>query len=45
MYGSLIEKSVLLEECFADLLKRINIEVKKCKEANEIGGILELLAA
>lgn len=44
MYGSLIDKSAVLEESFANLLKRINIEIKKCKEANEIGGMLELLA-
>lgn len=43
MYGSLIDKSAVLEESFANLLKRINIEIKKCKEANEIGGMLELL--
>ncbi|KAK6457218.1 UTP15 C terminal-domain-containing protein [Scheffersomyces xylosifermentans] len=43
MYGSLIDSSVVLEECFANLLKRINIEIKKCREANEIGGMLELL--
>ena len=43
MYGTLIDKSAVLEESFANLLKRINIEIKKCKEANEIGGMLELL--
>ena len=43
MYGTLIDKSAVLEESFATLLKRINIEIKKCKEANEIGGMLELL--
>ncbi|KAK6197494.1 UTP15 C terminal-domain-containing protein [Scheffersomyces amazonensis] len=43
MYGSLIDKSVVLEECFSNLLKRVNVEIKKCKEANEIGGMLELL--
>ncbi|CUM51968.1 unnamed protein product [Debaryomyces tyrocola] len=43
MYGALIDKSAVLEESFATLLKRINIEIKKCKEANEIGGMLELL--
>lgn len=43
MYGSLIDSSIVLEECFANLLKRINIEIKKCREATEIGGMLELL--
>ncbi|KAK6465466.1 UTP15 C terminal-domain-containing protein [Scheffersomyces coipomensis] len=43
MYGSLIDKSAVLEECFSNLLKRVNVEIKKCKEANEIGGMLELL--
>lgn len=43
MYGSLIDQSIVLEEVFATLLKRINIEIRKCKEANEIGGMLELL--
>ncbi|RLV90441.1 U3 small nucleolar RNA-associated protein 15 [Spathaspora sp. JA1] len=45
MYGSLLDKSVVLEECFSNLLKRINIEIRKCKEANEISGMLELLTA
>lgn len=44
MYGSLIEKNPVLEECFQNLYKRINIEVRKCKEANEISGMLELLS-
>ncbi|ODV82379.1 WD40 repeat-like protein [Suhomyces tanzawaensis NRRL Y-17324] len=43
MYGPLIDKSVVLEECFANLLKKISIEIRKCKDANEIGGMLELL--
>lgn len=43
MYGSLIEKSAVLDEVFASLLKRISIEIRKCREANEIGGMLELL--
>lgn len=43
MYGLLIGKSVVLEEVFGNLLKRISIEVKKCKEAKEIEGMLELL--
>lgn len=43
MYGPLIDKSVDLEESFSNLHKRINIEVRKCKEANEIAGMLELL--
>ncbi|CAK7896198.1 U3 small nucleolar RNA-associated protein 15 [[Candida] anglica] len=44
MYGLLIGKSVVLEEVFGNLLKRINTEVKKCKEAKEIEGMLELLS-
>lgn len=43
MYGLLIGKSVVLEEVFGNLLKRINAEVRKCKEAREIEGMLELL--
>lgn len=43
MYGSLMDKSVVLEESFANLLKKINGEISKCREANEIGGMLELL--
>lgn len=44
MYGNLVDKSVALEEALSSLNKRINMEVKKCKEANEISGMLELLA-
>lgn len=44
MYGNLIDKSVALEEAFANLSERISIEVRKCREANEISGMLELLA-
>lgn len=44
MYGSLIDKSIVLEECFSNLLKKINSEISKCKEAQEIGGMLELLS-
>ncbi|SGZ48804.1 CIC11C00000001746 [Sungouiella intermedia] len=44
MYGNLVDKSVTLEEAFANLSKRITTEVKKCREANEISGMLELLA-
>lgn len=44
MYGNLIDKSVVLEEAFETLAKRIQLEVKKCREANEISGMLELLA-
>lgn len=44
MYGGLMDKSVALEEAFGSLAKRINMEVKKCKEASEISGMLELLA-
>ncbi|KAI5952863.1 utp15 [Candida jiufengensis] len=43
MYGNLIDKSVVLEECFNNLLKKINEEIKKCTEANEINGMLDLL--
>jgi U3 small nucleolar RNA-associated protein 15 len=43
MYGSLMDKSVVLEECFSNLLKKINVEIKKCRDASEIGGMLELL--
>ena len=43
MYGSLIGKSGVLEEVFTLLLKRVNAEVKKCQEAKEIEGMLELL--
>ncbi|CUM68183.1 uncharacterized protein PRCAT00005901001 [Priceomyces carsonii] len=43
MYGYLIDKSVVLEECYEKLKTRINNEVRKCKEANEISGMLELL--
>lgn len=43
MYGPLIDKSVDLEEAFAALFKRINLEVRKCKELSEIAGMLELL--
>ncbi|KAK7686897.1 hypothetical protein QCA50_009974 [Cerrena zonata] len=38
MYGSLIDQSVVLEEIFTNLSRKINTEIKKCKEANEIGG-------
>lgn len=44
MYGNLIDKSVALEEAFSSLTRRITIEVRKCREANEISGMLELLA-
>lgn len=44
MYGHLIDKSVALEEAFGNLSERITVEVKKCREANEISGMLELLA-
>lgn len=43
MYGSLIDQCVVLEEIFTNLSRKINTEIKKCKEANEIGGMLELL--
>ncbi|CCE87311.1 Piso0_005859 [Millerozyma farinosa CBS 7064] len=45
MYGSLIDKSSVLEEGIKNLTKKVNTEIKKCKEASEIGGMLELLAA
>lgn len=44
MYGSLIDQSVTLEEAFNKLAKRIDYELRKCKVANEISGMLELLA-
>lgn len=44
MYGNLVDKSVALEEAFQSLLDRIAVEVRKCREANEISGMLELLA-
>ena len=44
MYGHLVEKSVALEEAFTTLSRRIESEVKKCREANEITGMLEMLA-
>lgn len=44
MYGNLIDKSVALEEAFTTLSRRIGVEVTKCREANEITGMLEMLA-
>ncbi|CAN3358789.1 U3 small nucleolar RNA-associated protein 15 [Diutina catenulata] len=44
MYGHLVDKSVVLEECLANFLKKVTGEIRKCREANEIGGMLELLA-
>lgn len=44
MYGNLIDKSVVLEEAFSTLAQKINTEIKKSREANEICGMLELLA-
>lgn len=43
MYGSMIDRSVVLEESFSALLRKIEQEIGKCKEANEISGMLELL--
>ncbi|KAI3403249.2 utp15 [Candida oxycetoniae] len=43
MYGSMIDKCVVLEECFTNLSRKIEVEIKKCKEASEINGMLELL--
>lgn len=43
MYGVLMDKSVVLEECLANLLRKVNQEIRRCREANEIGGMLELL--
>lgn len=45
MYGDKIDKSVILEESFNSLLKKIEMEIKKCNEAIEINGMLELLTA
>lgn len=44
MYGSLILKSSVLDETLNNLLNKINLEIKKSKEANEIKGMLELIA-
>ncbi|KAG5422177.1 utp15 [Candida metapsilosis] len=43
MYGAMIDKSVVLEESFGALLRKVEQEIAKCKEANEINGMLELL--
>lgn len=44
LYGSLILSNSDLNEIFNNLLKKIDLEIKKSKEANEIKGMLELLA-
>lgn len=44
MYGSLINKSVVLEEAFAGLMAKVQTEIRVCREASEIKGMLELLA-
>ena len=44
MYGHLIDKSITLEEAFTNLSQKIKSEIKKSREANEIYGMLELLA-
>lgn len=44
MYGNLIDKSITLEEAFTNLSQKIKSEIKKSREANEICGMLELLA-
>lgn len=44
MYGHLVDKSVALEEALNTLSQRIRSEVRKCREANELSGMLELLA-
>lgn len=43
IYGPLVDKSVVLEEAFATLVKAVSTEIKRCKEASEITGMLELL--
>lgn len=44
LYGTLILSNSDLNEIFNNLMKRIDFEIKKSKEANEIKGMLELLA-
>lgn len=44
MYGTLIYRSIELEEAFGTLAQRVSSEITKSKEANEICGMLELLA-
>lgn len=44
MYGSLINKSVVLEEVFANLMTKVQTEINVCREASEIKGMLELLS-
>ncbi|CAK9439484.1 uncharacterized protein LODBEIA_P35840 [Lodderomyces beijingensis] len=43
MYGNMIDKSVVLEENFNILLRKIDSEIKKCEKASAINGMLELL--
>ncbi|KAM3123943.1 hypothetical protein CJJ07_004491 [Candidozyma auris] len=43
-YGHLLSKSVALEEAFNTLSQQIRLEVRKCKDAKEMSGMLELLA-
>lgn len=44
MYGVMAGKSVALEEALHTLAQGVDAEVRKCKEASEISGMLELLA-
>lgn len=44
-YGDLIEKSLLLEELFVGLRRKVDVEIEKSNEANKIEGMLQLLTA
>lgn len=44
IYGHLIDRSVALEEAFNTLLLCLTTEERKCREAKELSGMLELLA-
>jgi U3 small nucleolar RNA-associated protein 15 len=43
MYGSLIDRSPILESQLHDLRRNIRREIEKSKEAKRIEGMLELL--
>ncbi|GMM33473.1 snoRNA-binding rRNA-processing protein [Saccharomycopsis crataegensis] len=44
-YGSLVEKSLLMEELFSGLKRKVDVEIEKSKEANKISGMLQLLTS
>lgn len=44
-YGALVEKSLLLEELFIGLRRKLDVEIEKGKEANKISGMLQLLTS